>query len=62
VKIREVVDSAFVVINTSEGTQRIKMLREHRLRVTESSVHTCMVILYGVQPVIQKKKYRGEVD
>lgn len=62
VKIREVVDSAFVIINTGEGLQRTNMLQEHHLRVTESSVHTCMVILYGVQPVIQKKKFRGEVD
>lgn len=62
VKIREVVDSAFVVIPDGGGSRRINMLEDHAFRIMDDTINTCMVVVYGVRPVVPKKKYRGEVE
>jgi len=50
VKLREVVDSAVVVVKRGGAPVRLNMLESRSVQIPDGSVNTCTVITYGVRP------------
>ncbi|HTY59340.1 MAG TPA: hypothetical protein VMF59_10995 [Bacteroidota bacterium] len=59
VKLKEVVDSAVVVLNRDGARVCVNMVESRSVQVMDESVNTCTVITYGVKPHVKKIRGKG---